>query len=251
MHIEFQCEKCGKKLHVPEGQEGKTLKCPNCEDLTRVPRPKQADDAADPGVSSDTKTLRNPASIRHANRKKIRELSEAWEAISVEMLPEAVVVSFAHGDLRGHVFETRLEKELQTLSQCIPEHFLVMDFTAVEYVPSRVISIFITVAGELRNKDIDLRFYGMNKAVTKTMEMVGLKEFVSFYPNRAAALKDIAEEHNKKVHTRREKRLGHDKTSLVKDVGQSHSPKTLILAGIGVLALLILIVLFLSGCLGS
>lgn len=240
MHIQFQCQNCEKGLRVPEGQQGKTLKCPNCEALVRVPRRKRTEDEDKMSGSGDTKTLRNPASIRHANRNKIRDLSESWEAIAIEMLPEVVVVSFAHGDLRGQVFETRLEKELRALSALVPEQFLIVDFSAIEYVPSRVISTFITIAKLLQENDISLRFYGMSKSITKTMEMVGVGQIVSFFPNRAAALKEIADEHNKKVNTRREKRLGHDKTSIITDVRQKRSLQITILAILAALVFLTL-----------
>lgn len=217
MHIQFECQKCQKQLRVPEGQEGKTLKCPGCESLVRVPRQKKAA-VEDEGAGGGTKKLRNPASIRHAKRNRIRDAAESWEAIRVELLPEGVVVAFAHGDLRGHVFETRLEKELRELCELLPEQFLVMDFDAIEYVPSRVLSILIDIARTLQERNVSLRFFGMNKTILKTMDMVGLGQIVSLYPNRALALKDIAETHNKKLHVRREKRLGHDSTSLLAEV---------------------------------
>lgn len=238
MHIEFECQKCQKKLRVPEGQEGKKLKCPGCESLVRVPRHGNADESKDFTSSRSTRTLRNPASIRHAKREMIRDSADSWQTIEVETLPEAIVVTFTHGDLRGQVFESRLEKELRELCELIPDNFLDIDFAAITYVPSRVLSILIAVSKTLSERNISVRFYGMNKSVQNTMEMVGLGEIASFYPNRAIALKEIVESQKKNTTVRLKKQPTTGKTVVQKQAQGNRPMQIKILILLGALALL-------------
>ncbi len=43
MPIRLQCEDCGAKIKVPEGAEGRKIKCPKCGAILRAPGPEDAD----------------------------------------------------------------------------------------------------------------------------------------------------------------------------------------------------------------
>ena len=86
--IQFGCQGCGQRLKVPEGSEGKQVRCPECETVNVIPadtEPAESPFVAPPSVS-------NRASQQQEN---------PFSAPTTEHAPEPVPV----GNLSHHAIE--------------------------------------------------------------------------------------------------------------------------------------------------
>lgn len=69
---------------------------------------------------------------------------------------------------------------------------ILVDCTALEYISSAGLGVFMSYIEEFKDKHISMVLYGMNQRVANTFEILGLKELLTIASDKAQAKQLIA-----------------------------------------------------------
>jgi anti-sigma B factor antagonist len=69
---------------------------------------------------------------------------------------------------------------------------IVVDCSALEYISSAGLGVFMSYIEEFKEKNIGMVLFGMNEKVANTFEILGLNELLSIVTDKAEAKKMLA-----------------------------------------------------------
>lgn len=69
---------------------------------------------------------------------------------------------------------------------------ILIDCTALEYISSAGLGVFMSYIEEFRDKQIRMVLFGMNERVANTFEILGLKELLTIVRDKAQAKQLVA-----------------------------------------------------------
>ncbi len=69
---------------------------------------------------------------------------------------------------------------------------IVVDCSALEYISSAGLGVFMSYIEEFKDKNIGMVLFGMNEKVANTFEILGLNELLSIVTDKAEAKKLLA-----------------------------------------------------------
>jgi len=88
--ITFHCKKCGKKIKVPENNEGKKGRCPRCKTIVVVPKPKAAAPLASQNDSDTKKQAEAAPPVPHtAQTSDTTKPPTSWDDTFTKTIEEA------------------------------------------------------------------------------------------------------------------------------------------------------------------
>lgn len=80
------------------------------------------------------------------------------------------------------------------IAKSVGENFtkILIDCSALEYISSAGLGVFMSYIEEFKEKNITMVLFGMNEKVTNTFEILGLKELLLIAADKAEAKKMLA-----------------------------------------------------------
>lgn len=81
-----------------------------------------------------------------------------------------------------------------TIAKSVGEGFtrILVDCSALEYISSAGLGVFMSYIEEFNDKDIKMALYGMNEKVINTFEILGLSELLTIVNTKEEAKKTVA-----------------------------------------------------------
>ncbi len=111
--------------------------------------------------------------------------------IEVQHVGGAEVVAFRdHLLLDAGVIE-QIEEHFKSLTCRYPEGRLVIDFTNVQALSSRMLGVLVTAHNELRKKDGKIALANLHGTLQKMLRVTRLSDLFSIYPDQKSAIEGI------------------------------------------------------------
>jgi anti-sigma B factor antagonist len=81
-----------------------------------------------------------------------------------------------------------------TIAKSVGEGFtrILVDCSALDYISSAGLGVFMSYIEEFNDKDIKMALYGMNEKVINTFEILGLSELLTIVTTKEEAKKTVA-----------------------------------------------------------
>lgn len=81
-----------------------------------------------------------------------------------------------------------------TIAKSVGEGFtrILVDCSALDYISSAGLGVFMSYIEEFNDKDIKMALYGMNEKVINTFEILGLSELLTIVTTKEEAKKIVA-----------------------------------------------------------
>ncbi len=81
-----------------------------------------------------------------------------------------------------------------TIAKSVGEGFtrILVDCSALDYISSAGLGVFMSYIEEFNDKDIKMALYGMNEKVVNTFEILGLSELLTIVTTKEEAKKTVA-----------------------------------------------------------
>jgi anti-sigma B factor antagonist len=81
-----------------------------------------------------------------------------------------------------------------TIAKSVGEGFtkILVDCSALEYISSAGLGVFMSYIEEFNDKNIKMTLYGMNEKVVNTFEILGLSELLTIVATKEEAKKTVA-----------------------------------------------------------